>query len=685
MLNLRRIANLLPLAAILFVSAALPAQTVTPFYNFPNAEYVTALVQGADGNFYGTGLESESSPYGSIVKITPSGTLTTLYTFTGLKDGKTPGSLIQGADGDFYGTTAYGGSSTPQECCGAIFKITPSGTFTVLHDLSPAGDEGASSGFPLVQGSDGNFYGTLPAGGADDQQNGTIFKITPSGNFSVIYPFPGGADGGNPGGSLIQGTDGDFWGNTNAGGSAGNGLFYKVTSSGTLSVIASIPAGGYGPTAYGPLAEGNDGNFYGTGSSGSETDQGVIYQVTPAGAFKVLYGFQGGNDGAYPLNGVTAASDGNFYGAAGQGGPHDYGTLFEITPSGTFTALYLFTGASDGGGPNPTIIQGGDGNFYGTDEVGGADGGGVAFKFTPKKALPAAVQLSFASSSTEVGSPVNLTWSVANAFSLTMQQCYAFIQGSPSGAGIWNGKQTGTYSTTTKLFTGLASITPTTAGTYTYALTCGGIESGFATLNATSGKSNSTTTVIATPSAPSVGQSVSLKATVTGPAGTPTGSVAFAVSGISLGSVNLNSSGIGTLTASTNGQAPGSYPVIATYSGDSSYNFSQSDPLSVILSKAPTATTLSASPMSVTPPAGVTLTATVKRSAAGATGHPSGSVTFYAGGTVALATVKLTAGVAILKASSAGINPGSYPITAKYSGDASDSASTSSAVTVTVN
>ena len=181
----------------------------------------------------------------------------------------------------------------------------------------------------------------------------------------------------------------------------------------------------------------------------------------------------------------------------------------------------------------------------------------------------------------------------------------------------------------------------------------------------------SSTTLTATPSKPSVGQPVSLKATVTGAAGLiPTGSVTFSADGIALASPPLNNSGVATYTASTNGISPGTHAVLAGYSGDSSYNSSTSPALNVTLAKAPTAVTLAALPTSVTPPADVTLTATVKRSANGATGTPTGSVTFYADG-VALGTVKLSAEAATLTASSSGISAGSYSITAKYAGNAS--------------
>jgi hypothetical protein len=196
--------------------------------------------------------------------------------------------------------------------------------------------------------------------------------------------------------------------------------------------------------------------------------------------------------------------------------------------------------------------------------------------------------------------------------------------------------------------------------------------------------SGAVTALNVSPSSLSVGQSVTLKATVTGSSGTPSGNVTLSAAGVVLATVALNGSGVASLTATSNGDLPGTYPIIATYNGNTTYSSSASPTVNVTLSKAPTALTLTASPTSVTPPAAVTLTATVKRSASGATGTPTGSVTFSTGG-VTLATVKLNAsGVAKLTAPSSGYPAGSYPIKAVYAGDLSDSDSTSSTVTVTV-
>jgi uncharacterized repeat protein (TIGR03803 family) len=192
-----------------------------------------------------------------------------------------------------------------------------------------------------------------------------------------------------------------------------------------------------------------------------------------------------------------------------------------------------------------------------------------------------------------------------------------------------------------------------------------------------------TTTTLIPPASPTVGQPVTLKATVASSSGTPTGMVAFSADGVTLGSASLMN-GVASFSASTNGIQPATYPVTARYSGSSSYNSSISHVVNVTLVKAPTVTTLSISPTSVTPPADVTLSATVKRSASGATGTPTGSVTFSAG-TEVLAVVAINGkGVAALTAPTGGYSAGSYLVKATYAGDADDGASGSSAVTVTL-
>ena len=198
------------------------------------------LIQATDGNFYGTTFSGGTSNYcdsgcGTVFKMTPSGSLTTLHSFSGTDGYNVYAGLVQGTDGNFYGTTFNGGAQN----VGEVYKITPSGTLTVLHTFD--GTDGDYPRAALIQATDGNFYGTTFQGGAYGQ--GTVFAITPSGSLTTLYSFchqSGCADGANPIGGVIQASDGNFYGTTNAEGADNSGTIFKLSvSHSTLTVSTS--------------------------------------------------------------------------------------------------------------------------------------------------------------------------------------------------------------------------------------------------------------------------------------------------------------------------------------------------------------------------------------------------------------------------------------------------------------
>jgi uncharacterized repeat protein (TIGR03803 family) len=334
-----------------------------------------SLIQASNGDFYGTTEVGGSGNGGTVFQITSSGTETLFYSFLGIPYADS--GLTQGSDGNFYGTTSTGGTNGT----GTVFKLTPSGAETVLFSF-PAGASNPYCG--LVQGIDGNFYGTTGALGTSD--DGTVFKVTPSGAQTVLHVFPKtGSDGQIPYAGLILGSDGNLYGTTEGGGASGYGIVFKVTPGGTETILYSFAGGSSdGKYPYATVTQGSDGNFYGTTNQGGTGGYGTIYRLTPSGTETVLYSFAGGSsDGANPVAGVTQGSDGNFYGVTTSGGAGGYGTVYRLTPSGTETVLHSFAGgSSDGANPQANLVQGTDGNLYGSTGSGGTSGYGTFFKVT---------------------------------------------------------------------------------------------------------------------------------------------------------------------------------------------------------------------------------------------------------------------------------------------------------------
>jgi uncharacterized repeat protein (TIGR03803 family) len=348
------------------------------------------LVQATNGNLYGTTYYGGAKDSGEVFEITPGGTLTTLHSFcskSGCPDGEyTYATPVQGTDGNFYGTTYLGGSKE----LGTVFKITPSGTLTTLHTSD--GTDGSQPLAGLVQSSDGNFYGTTYMGGS--QGDGEIFKITPSGTLNTLHSFCSRAackDGRNPFAGLVQGTDGNLYGTTLEGGAKGFGTAFKITPSGTLTTLHSFctqsgcPDGQFPQTG---LVQATNGNLYGTTIVGGAYGDGTIFEITTSGTLTTLYNVcsqSGCPDGNYLYAGLLQATDGNLYGIMDVGGANGAGTIFKITLSGTLTTLYNFcsqSGCTDGQYPAGGLVQDTNGNLYGMTADGGANGDGTVFSLS---------------------------------------------------------------------------------------------------------------------------------------------------------------------------------------------------------------------------------------------------------------------------------------------------------------
>jgi len=324
-------------------------------------------------------------------------TLTTLHSFTGT-DGAYPfsqltpskltkGHVVQHSNGLFYGTTPAGGANT----YGTVFQVTAGGVETTIYSFCSIGGSACTDGSTpqgsLVIGSDGNLYGTTFSGGAHN--DGTVFKITPAGALTTLYSFSG-ADGANPVGALALGKDGNFYGTTFAGGSSNDGTVFKMTSGGSLTTIHSFN-GTDGLNPGGDLVQSkSSGSFIGTTYAGGGTSSaGTLFQITTAGALTTLHNFCSStncNDGSAPNVPLTQDALGDFYGTTSANGANAGGTLFVYTWWGGFHTIYHFcalTNCTDGAQPLGGPVLGADFNVYGTTTSGGTNNAGTVYQFAP--------------------------------------------------------------------------------------------------------------------------------------------------------------------------------------------------------------------------------------------------------------------------------------------------------------
>lgn len=376
----------LPLCAALALLA--PAATADPsnftvLHNFASQEAgpQAGLVQGADGNFYGTtvGDTIYNTSWGTVFRISPQGQFATLYSFSSYARGShnTDGAfpyapLALGSDGSFYGAASRGGAYH----VGTLFNITADGVFTKLHTFTGAASGGAAPLTGLVQGADGNFYGTTA--GAGLYGDGTLFQMTPDGHVTSLHSFNG-TDGADPQAALVDAGDGTFLGTTVRGGANNDGVIYRINPNPpyVMTVLHSF-TGTDGAYPQAALVRGSNGDFYGTTSDGGNTsgpNVGTVFRMSATSPYTVttLYVFNYAN-GHNPTAPLIQASDGNFYGTA----PDNI--IYQITPDGAFNVVHTLT-SLEGRYYLNALVQGTDGLLYGTTGIGGQYGGGTVFRF----------------------------------------------------------------------------------------------------------------------------------------------------------------------------------------------------------------------------------------------------------------------------------------------------------------
>jgi uncharacterized repeat protein (TIGR03803 family) len=339
--------------------------------------YLASLVQGVDGNIYGTtSVGGANGPYGTVFKITPKGALTTLHSFAGY-DGAFPSAgLVQATNGYFYGTTEVGGAGNYS---GTLFRMAPGGAVRTLYSFCAETNctDGGQPDGALIQGSDGDLYSTTQTGGANGY--GTVFKVTLDGKLTTLYSFCAQnncRDGAFPNAGLVQATDGNFYGTTFS-------TIFRITPQRKLTTLHNF-TGADGENIISPLIQASDGNFYGTASAGGQNGAncGTVFKITRQGVLTTLYSFSFNGEGIIPEGPLVQATDGNFYGTTYLGGAYGNGTVFKITTAGMLTTLYSFCAESncpDGDEPFGGLIQDTNGKLYGTTWYGGTDDEGTLF------------------------------------------------------------------------------------------------------------------------------------------------------------------------------------------------------------------------------------------------------------------------------------------------------------------
>ena len=402
---------------LVMLLAALPARAGVKYTNIfsfngtNGSDPGGVLSLASDGSLYGTTSEGGTNGgYGTIFRMMLDGTVTSLISFSGTNGaylGTSPSSLIQGLDGNFYGTTFSGGTNGGAGGFGTVFQMSSNGILSTI--ISFSGTNGPYLGAnpsSLIQGADGSFYGAAHSGGStniyDNYGNGygngygTLFQMTSNGVFHTLLLFTGTTGphlGRQPSGGLLQGADGILYGTTEAGGTNGdNGTVFGITTNGApVWSFSFANTNGADPQA--GLMQGSNGYLYGTTSTFSRTSTGsavgsMLFRISTNGILNTLNEFYGPN-GFNPVASLAQGNDGNFYGTTLQGGAgfngslgSGNGTVFLVTPSGALTSLYSFSGGANGWFPFAGLLQATDGNFYGMASSGGEFANGTIFRLS---------------------------------------------------------------------------------------------------------------------------------------------------------------------------------------------------------------------------------------------------------------------------------------------------------------
>lgn len=358
------------------------------------ANPMAGFIRDSAGNLYATTDGGGAYGWGTVFKVNASGQETVLYSFTGGNDGGHPtATLVRDSSGNLYGTAQSGGKLN----WGTVFKLNSAGKLTVLHTFT-GGKDGGTPRAGLIRDSSGNLYGTTSAGGAACLASpgcGVIFKLTSAGTETVLHTFTG-SDGAMPAAALIRDSAGNLYGTTTTGGNLacgtdgpyGCGTVFKLSASGTYTVLHKFNGGSDGMAPSAPVIRDSSGTLYGTTTEGgSSCSCGIVFALSSSGKETILYSFKGGSDGSFPQAGLVRDASGNLYGTTEYGGA-GYGTVFQISPTQQETVLHVFDYNTDGAYPLSNLVRDSAGNLYGTTSNNGPStcnqyGCGTVFEVAP--------------------------------------------------------------------------------------------------------------------------------------------------------------------------------------------------------------------------------------------------------------------------------------------------------------
>jgi len=345
------------------------------------------LLIAPDGSFYGTTKYGGTGDFGTVFNVTTNGLFTVLANFDGSNTGADPyGGVTLGLDGTLYGTTQFAGphgnGTVFRLTTGGTLHILYSFSAMTWNGTNYINNDGANPYATVMLAPDGYLYGTTANGGANG--SGTVFKMTTNGflttlfSFDALAPPPNVAtnvSGGSPYAGLTRGPDGNLYGTTFVGGSETDGTAFRITPNGAFTLLTNfVGANGNGPQA--TMTLGPDGCMYGTtdnGGGGIGGSAGTVFKLTTNGALIALVSFDS-FEGASPVAGVVFGTDGYLYGTTTGGGTNvadDWGTVFRATTNGILTTLADFR-STNGWMAEAGVAFGRDGGLYGTTYFGGS-------------------------------------------------------------------------------------------------------------------------------------------------------------------------------------------------------------------------------------------------------------------------------------------------------------------------